>query len=221
MGIQPAQEMRGSCPGCSRTAQAEGLSEDEVLDMLKEGGNPQGPGPGECPGPPPAGRPPEEAGSSRDDASGWGHQEIRRFRDDLRLRGFRKVTCFMILTLTCICPALVSAGYLAPAEVIAPIGEAGLIAIAAIGGAVALALYYPDLRYCHLGVIPGLVSGPLVFWCVRAYAHLRPDHLTKLELVIPVVISAGPGVAIWLRTLQSRVLRDGRLRPKPHPHAHV
>jgi hypothetical protein len=78
--------------------------------------------------------------------------------------------------------------------------------IAAIGGAITMAMYYPKPGYRVLGIMPGLLIGPLVMLCVLYYLSFR-EHVLLIELMIPLLVGSAPGILLYKFLVTRKELR--------------
>ena len=82
-----------------------------------------------------------------------------------------------------------------------------LCLIASVGCAVGYSLYYIDHRFWKFGVVPGLISGPLILLSTTLYLHLRAS-IWGWELVIPLVVGGFPGYLLMKSQMKKSVLQE-------------
>lgn len=84
--------------------------------------------------------------------------------------------------------------------------------LATIAALLGLCLFYPDRRYWHLGVIPGLITGPALIFLPRFYilTVVLPyrDWVWNVELALPILCALMPTWLLWYVPLKYRVIRD-------------
>ena len=94
------------------------------------------------------------------------------------------------------------------------LGLGAWLAISALGGAVAGAIYYPEMKYWYVGVAPGLLSGPSVL--LATYLYLLPrESVWTIELVIPLLLALLPWGTAYYFALRSLVLREAEKETSP------
>jgi hypothetical protein len=120
--------------------------------------------------------------------------------------GLQKVL-FVLFMLTSSVPALAMAGFEKFRDMVPELGVPVWIAISAAGGGLAMALFYPEFKYWYLGVLPGLVAGPLAMLCTYWYGQYR-EKLYIFEIPLPFLVGILPSVTVYYYTLRWAVLRD-------------
>ncbi len=96
----------------------------------------------------------------------------------------------MIFAFTAIVPALFISGFIADLDI--EINKIILSIVAAVGTAVAGALWQNDTSKRLIGAITGAVTGLCVLWATYFYTAPR-ESIIKLELAVPILIGAIPG----------------------------
>ena len=82
-----------------------------------------------------------------------------------------------------------------------------IILAATIGSLLFFCFVYPDRKYWYYGIIPGLISGPLVLFATIGYTNYK-ESIFILEFIIPLVIGVLPGWIMWYYPLRRKAIRD-------------
>ena len=77
-------------------------------------------------------------------------------------------------------------------------------------------MLYHDLRFWYVGILPGLLAGPLILLSSMLYLSFRPS-IWWAELFIPVFLGGWPCLAWWKRRLKDAVLADWERRERRCP----
>lgn len=83
--------------------------------------------------------------------------------------------------------------------------------IASVSCAIAFSLYYTDRRFWYAGILPGLVTGPLMAYATYWYTKDRP-RMWDVETLLPMVVGALPGALLYYHTLRQLVIGDSLQR---------
>ena len=124
----------------------------------------------------------------------------------------RQNTCLAIIAFTIVIPAMTiwgSTGLVAIFGFLRELPLAVLFVISSVGGAVALAFWYPDPNYRMLGVIPGILLGLGVFAALFLYTSFRQNVLLA-ELLIPMLAGGAPGYLLYNFLVKRKALRNDR-----------
>jgi hypothetical protein len=93
-------------------------------------------------------------------------------------------------------------------------------AIAAVCCTIAFCLYYTDRRFWFAGILPGLITGPIVTYFTHWYTAER-QQLWNVEIMVPVLVGVLPGLLLYYVSLRTLVLavagRERRRRQEEPP----
>ena len=104
----------------------------------------------------------------------------------------RQTIGILVFVCTSVLPALLLTNFL-PDFGALTFGLTTWLAVALIGGALAGSMMMTNMRYWYVGMVSGVLSGPGVLLATYYYTLYR-THLFSIEIIIPIVIGALPGL---------------------------
>jgi drug/metabolite transporter (DMT)-like permease len=122
------------------------------------------------------------------------------FHERLRDPDKLALACVFAGVVMILIPALLTTGFVVPD--FEGIARTPLACIAAVGGALAFSFYYSDRSLWNVGVLPGALTGLLVFFGTVLYAGHR-ETVAHVELAVVFIVCSLPGCALyyfWLRS---------------------
>lgn len=133
----------------------------------------------------------------------------RLFNESFMQNDRTSFSASMIGTLLVVFPALSVTGFWF--DSLAEIPLPFLLILSVVGSLCFFCFTYPRRKYWYLGILPGIFTGPLVFWAVIFYTSWR-NSIWNIELAIPCLIGAAPGLLLWHSSLKRIVVRDLKKR---------
>ncbi len=79
-----------------------------------------------------------------------------------------------------------------------------------LGGVFLFCFLYDDLSFWRYGVLPGIITGPLVYFATIFYTYNR-ESIWNYELLIPLFLGAVPGYLIWYFPIKKAALQKIKL----------
>src|SRR5262245_32821448 len=104
-------------------------------------------------------------------------------------------------------PALSHTRYFLPLGLDLP----AVLAVSGLCCTVGFCLLYPDRRFWFAGLLPGLITGPLVAGVLVLFTASQ-TQIHSGALVIVMLVAGAPGFVLYYYSLRSLVLQDVRRR---------
>lgn len=131
------------------------------------------------------------------------HDALDELHWNMQLKGGRVQTLsIVILTLSTLFPALDLAGFReGPGWFSLPV----CLLIAAVGGSVAGAIFYPGFRFWYVGMLCGGIIG--VSCLLATFLYVLPrQEIYSFEVMFPIILGALPGFLLYYILMRCLVL---------------
>jgi hypothetical protein len=129
---------------------------------------------------------------------------LEEFHEKLKANSWRKTVAMILLMLVTVFPAMALTGF---DDLLPRIPLPAWLAISAVGGAFAGFIFYPEMKYCFIGLVCGGLAGPAALLATVLYLMGRKDGFWDVEVIIPLFLGVGPVFLLYYLLMRLAVVR--------------
>jgi hypothetical protein len=129
---------------------------------------------------------------------------LEELHQNLQANSWRKTIAMILLMFVTVFPAMALTGF---DQLLPQISLPAWIVISAAGGAFAGFIFYPEMRYCYIGIACGSLAGPAALLATILYLMGRRDGFWDVEVLIPLFLGVAPVFLLYYLLMRLAVVR--------------
>src|SRR5262249_26837050 len=128
---------------------------------------------------------------------------LEELHQHLSANSWRKTIALLLLMFVTVFPAMALTGF---DDLLPRISLPEWLAISAAGGAFAGLIFYPEMKYCLIGLVCGALAGPAALLATILYLMGRRDGFWDVEVMIPLFLGVAPVFLLYYLLMRYAVV---------------
>jgi hypothetical protein len=129
---------------------------------------------------------------------------LDELHQNLQANSWRKTIAILLLMFVTVFPAMTLTGF---DQLLPQISLPAWLVISATGGAFAGLIFYPEMKYCFIGLVCGALAGPAALLATILYLMGRRDGFWDVEVLIPLFLGVAPVFLLYYLLMRLAVTR--------------